>query len=54
MYVMNEFKSGENVVEVTRNQTTDIISLFVKDNKPIELNEEEESPRSTWRLRRRR
>ena len=41
IYVMNEFKSGENVVEVARNQNTDIISLFVKDNKPIELNEEE-------------
>ena len=43
IYVMNEFKGGENVVEVTKRQTTDIISSFEKENKPIELTNEEKN-----------
>ena len=38
---MNEFKGGKNVVEVTKNQTMDIISSFEKENKPVELTDEE-------------
>ena len=41
VYVMNELKGGENVVEVTRNQERDIISSFETVNKPVELNEDE-------------
>ena len=39
--MMNEFKGGENVVEVTKNQTIDIISFFQLNNKPAELTDEE-------------
>ena len=38
---MNEFKGGENVVEVTKNHTIDIISSFESNNKPVELTDEE-------------
>ena len=41
VYVMNEFKGGENVVEVTKRQTIDIISSFEKESKPVELTDEE-------------
>ena len=29
IYIMNDFKGGENVVEVTKNQETDIISCIL-------------------------
>ena len=38
---MNEFKGGKNVVEVARNQAINIISSFQKNNKPVELTDEE-------------
>ena len=41
IYIMNEFKGGENVVEATKNQAIDIISSFEKENKPVELTEDE-------------
>ena len=41
IFIMNEFKGGENVVEVTQNPSIDIISFFENDNKPEELTEEE-------------
>ena len=34
IYVMNELKDGDAVVEVTRNPKADIISEFEKNNKP--------------------
>ena len=41
IYIMNDFKGGENVVEITKNQDTDIISSFQTMNKPVELTEDE-------------
>ena len=41
VYIMNEFKGGENVVEVTKNYAVDIISSFDTNNKPVELSEAE-------------
>ena len=41
IFIMNEFKGGKNVVEVTQNPSIDIISFFENDNKPEELTEEE-------------
>ena len=41
VYVMNEFKGGENVVEITKRQTIDIVSSFEKESKPVQLTEEE-------------
>ena len=43
IYIMNEFKGGENVVEVTKNPSIDIISSFEKNNKPKELTDEEKN-----------
>ena len=54
VYIMNDFKGGENVVEVTKNQTIDIISSFEKENKPVELTDEEKNPPLTWKSRRRK
>ena len=39
--IVNEFKCGENVFKVTRNQVTDIVSSFERDNKPVMLTDEE-------------
>ena len=41
VYIMNEFKGGENVVEVTKNYAIDIISSFETNNKTVELSEAE-------------
>ena len=41
VYIMNDFKGGENVVEVTKNHAIDIISSFETNNKPIKLTAEE-------------
>ena len=41
VYIMNEFKGGENVVEITKDHTIDIISSFESNNKPTELTDEE-------------
>ena len=41
IYIMNDFKGGENVVEVTQNPSIDIISTLVNDNKPKEPTDEE-------------
>ena len=38
---MNEFKGGENVFEVTRNKAINILSSFERDDKPVELTDEE-------------
>ena len=38
---MNEFKGGENAFEVTINQAIEIISSFKRDDKPVELTDEE-------------
>ena len=43
IYIMNEFKGGENVVEVTKDHSIDIISDFVSNNKPEELTDEEKN-----------
>ena len=37
---MNEFKGGENVVEVTKNHAIDIMSSFEKNNKPVKLSDD--------------
>lgn len=41
IYVMTEFKNGENVVEVLKDHDTKVIDDFQKGNKPEELTEEE-------------
>ena len=41
VYIMNDFKGGENVVEVTKNPSVDIVSYFEANNKPINLTKEE-------------
>ena len=37
IYVMNELKDGDAIVEVTRNPSADIIAHFEANNKPTEL-----------------
>ena len=34
IYVMNELKEGDAIVEVTKNPKADIVSTFKADNKP--------------------
>ena len=36
LYILNEFKSGENVVEVAKNPEVDLIKEFETNNKPTE------------------
>ena len=49
IFIMNEFKGGENVVEVIQNPSIDVISFFENDNKPEELTEEKKNLPSTER-----
>ena len=41
IYIMTEFTGGKNVVEITKNQNSDIIGEFEAAYKPIESTEEE-------------
>ena len=44
VYILNDFKGGGNIVEVTKNPSVDIMLSFKTNNKPIHLiNEEKES-----------
>ena len=38
---MTEFKNGEHVLEITKNPDTKIIEDFQKENKPVQLTDEE-------------
>ena len=40
-YIVNNFKNGDAVVEVTINPSATIIKDFIATNKPIELSDEE-------------
>ena len=40
-YIMNQFKSGQHIVEITNNPEVDIATEFINDNKPEELIYEE-------------
>ena len=40
-YIMNEFKNGDAVVEVTKDHDFDAIGGFETDNKPVELSADE-------------
>ena len=42
-YIMNKFKNGENIVEVTKNPEVDIITESANDNKPAELIDEKKT-----------
>ena len=48
-YIMNKFKNGDAVVEVTKDHTFDVIGNFERENKPSELTVEEK--RVQWMLR---
>ena len=41
IYIMTEFKGGENVVEVTTNPDAKILQEYESMNKPTELTEDE-------------
>ena len=41
--IMSELKGSENVVEVTKKPSINIVSLFKKNNKPKELTDEEKN-----------
>ena len=41
VYIMNDFKGVENVVEVMKNSLVDIVSSFEANNTPIHLTKEE-------------
>ena len=40
IYVVNELKNGDSIIEVTRNPNATIIEDFEKENKPTELSDE--------------
>ena len=39
IYVVNEFRNDDSIVEVTRNPNATIVEDFKKDNKPEELSD---------------
>ena len=41
IYVVNELRNGDAIVEITRNPNAKIVEEFQKDNKPEELSEED-------------
>ena len=41
VYIMREFKNGENVVEITKNPSEDVVKNFETIYKPTELSDEE-------------
>ena len=41
-YIVNNFKNGDAIVEVTRNPSATIIEDFIARDKPIELSDEEQ------------
>ena len=43
IYVINELKNGDYIIEVTKNPNATIIEDFQKDNKPKELSDEDKN-----------
>ena len=41
IYIINELKNGDSIIEVTKNPNATIIKDFQKDNKPKELSDED-------------
>ena len=41
IYIMTELKGGENIVEITKEPSSDIIGDFTATYKPVELTDEE-------------
>ena len=41
VYMMNEFKGGENMIEDTTDTSFDVISRFETENKPVKLTRSE-------------
>ena len=41
VYIMREFKNGENVVEVTKNPSEDVVNIFEAVYRPTELSDED-------------
>ena len=41
IYVVNELKNGDSLVQVTKNPNEDTIEIFKKENKPNELSDED-------------
>ena len=54
IYIINEFKGGENVVEIARNPLVDIVSKFEMNNKSVKLTDDEKQSDIDVEIKKRR
>ena len=54
IYIVNELKDGDYVIEVTKNPKAKIIDDFMTNNKPTELSDDEKNRLWTWKYTRKR
>ena len=54
IYIVNDIKNGDHIVEVTKNSKLKIIEDFMASNKPTELSDDSKNPLRIWKYTRKR